>query len=446
MFEKLRLRLTLANLSVVLLVFVIVFTGVYITMYNSITNQSQQLMNLLTYSAVSGGEPQNAKMLGLLGNQSFIVAEISSSGAVTSYRIAPSLPGLEKENIVGLVNSALSQNILTRKQFYSYSSINPLVGKSMVIIMDAKPVQSDSGINYRTRLIRTSEAHLTIIFVNIDYEKSLLNSLRLNLIVIALAGLGLVFGASLFMAGKAVKPIKAAWEKQKNFVADASHELRTPLSVMQTNLELVMENSEETVQSQEKWLDNIYAENRHMTKLVNDLLLLARIDSDQKLLELKGFSMSDAVEEAVMPFVPVAGEKGIELSCQIKPDITFMGDESRIRQLVVILTDNAVKYTPSGGSISISLSIIKDSIEMAVADTGMGIAHENLSRIFERFYRIDESRSGENAGIGLGLSIAGWIVKEHHGIIRVESELGKGTIFKVIFSKNPRYKTGCLGQ
>ncbi|HWQ30805.1 MAG TPA: histidine kinase dimerization/phospho-acceptor domain-containing protein [Negativicutes bacterium] len=383
MFDKLRLRLTLANLSVVLQVFIIVFTGVYITMYNSITNQSQQLMNLLTFSTVSGGEPQNAKMLGLLGNQSFIIAEISSLGAVTSYRIAPSLPGLEKENIVGLVKSVLSQNTPTRKRFSSYSSINPLIGTAMVIITDAQPVQSDSGISYRTRLIRTSDDHLTMIFININYEKSLLSSLRLNLIAIALAGLGLVFGASLFMAGRTVKPIKAAWEKQKSFVADASHELRTPLSVMQTNLELVMGNIEETVLSQEKWLDNISAENKHMTKLVNDLLLLARIDSDQKLLEFNGFSMSSAVEEAVRPFIPVATEKTLAFNYHIKPDVNFIGDESR---------------------------------------------------------------GGETAGVGLGLSIAGWIVKEHHGIIKVESELGKGTSFKIIFSKNPKHKTVSIGH
>lgn len=197
-----------------------------------------------------------------------------------------------------------------------------------------------------------------------------------------------------------------------------------------------MENRDETVESQTKWLENIHVENKHMTKLVSDLLLLARTDSDQQLLEMKDFSISKSVEEAVTAFIPVAEEKNIKIEHSVTQDLSFFGDESRIKQLAVILLDNAVKYTPAGGSISFVLESNKNSIEMIVSDTGEGIEKENLEKIFERFYRVDKARSSETAGTGLGLSIASWIVKEHHGTISVESKLGEGTTFRVTFPQN----------
>ncbi|HYE83152.1 MAG TPA: ATP-binding protein [Clostridia bacterium] len=437
MFNKLKLRLTLGNLAVVILIFIIVFTGVYITMYRSITSQTVQLINLLTYSIVSGENTPNPSLLGLFGNHDFFIVEKSASGNIF---ITPPMPELTGEYIKELADKAMTSKERSRQLVLNFTDIR---GKSPADVsinvrIKAGTIQSSTGNLFSTRLITTTDGNISIIFVNIDYENSLLRSLGINLVIVAMIGLGLVFAGSYFMAGRAIKPINAAWEKQKSFVADASHELRTPLSVMQTNLELVMENKEETVESQSKWLENIYVENKHMTRLVSNLLLLARVDSGQKLLEMKNFPLSMSVEEAATPFVPVAEEKGIKIDLSINPDVNFYGDESKIRQLVVILLDNAVKYTSSGGRISLELKSNKDSIEILVSDTGEGIGKEDLDRIFERFYRIDKARSSETDGIGLGLSIASWIVKEHHGIITVDSTLGKGTTFKIVFPKNTK--------
>jgi signal transduction histidine kinase len=402
-------------------------------------------MNVLTYSIVSGGEPQNPKMLGLLGNHAFIIADLSPSGQVTDYKSTPFMQEPPITHVDEIVKKITNLNGSSNKLFKGFYNINPFGNKSSVIILQPSPIQSNSGVTYLARLLKKADDSFSIIFVNIDYENNLLKSLRFNLITIALAGLCLIFAGSLFMAGRAVKPIKAAWEKQKNFVADASHELRTPLSIMQTNLELVMENKAETVESQTKWLENVYLENKHMTKLVSDLLLLARADSDQKLLEMKSFSMSIAAEEAATPFIPVAEEKEVKINLSIASDVSFFGDESRIKQLLVILLDNAVKYTPPGGRVSLVLESNKDNIQMLVTDTGEGISKENLEKIFERFYRVDKARSSETGGIGLGLSIAGWIVKEHHGTINVGSTLGKGTTFKITFPRNIKHK-GVVAQ
>jgi signal transduction histidine kinase len=446
MFNKLRLKLTLANLIVVVIIFIIVFTGVYVTMYQSIIRQSEQLMNVLTYSIINEGELKNPKMLGILGNQAFIVAEMSYSGQVTSYISTPFIAEPTKEYVDELVKNAIAQNGKIRILSNSYRNGDSTESKTAIIIMGSGTIQTSTGKTYISRLVKKENNSLSLVFINIDYEHSLLKSLRFNLVIVALAGLSLVFAGSLFMAGRAVKPIKAAWEKQKNFVADASHELRTPLSVMQANLELVMENKEDTVESQTKWLENIYFENKHMTRLVVDLLLLARADSGQKLLEMENFSLSTSVEKAAKPFIPLAEEKQIKIDLLIDPDVDFYGDESKIKQLVAILIDNAAKYTPSGGSISLKLKNNVDNVEIIISDTGVGIDKEYLEKIFERFYRVDKARSSENGGTGLGLSIASWIVKEHRGTINVDSVVGEGTTFKVVFPINTKQKLSCINN
>lgn len=439
MFNRLKLKLTLANVIVVVLIFIIVFTGVYVTMYNSIINQSEQLINLLTYNVINEEEPKNSKLLGLLGKQDFIVADITSSGQVADYSGTPFTTTLSKEYINELVDKTITQGGKNNYLFLRFSDIHKTTNlpenKSIEVKMKQGTIYASNGDAYFSRLVMKSDNSLSVILVNIDYENSLLKSLQLNLIIVAVIGLIFVFAGSLFMAGKAIKPIMSAWEKQKNFVADASHELRTPLSVIQANLELVMGNKEETVESQTKWLENINFENKHMSKLVADLLLLARADSGQKLLEMVNFSLSESIEKSVAPFVPVAEEKNINIDSVIAQDVNFFGDESRIKQLITILVDNAVKYTPSGGRIYVGLKSNKDNIEIDISDNGVGISKGDIQKIFERFYRVDKARGSESGGIGLGLSIASWIVKEHRGTINVDSTLDEGTTFKVLLPK-----------
>ena len=271
-----------------------------------------------------------------------------------------------------------------------------------------------------------------VVFQNAQPEEETLKRLGTVLVFIFLAGMAVVLLCSRFLAEKALIPIKKSWERQRNFVADASHELRSPLAVMQTNLELVMGNREDSVESQMKWLENIQAENKRMTKLVNDLLLLARADSDQQVMDKHLFPLREAVENSVAAFEPVAETKNIQMNLQLQDGIYILGDEDRIKQLTIILVDNAVKYTPSGGQVSVSLKKRENHAELIVADTGEGIESAYLDKIFERFYRIDKSRSRESGGTGLGLSIARWIVNEHRGGITVYSTPGKGSTFKVV--------------
>jgi signal transduction histidine kinase len=176
-----------------------------------------------------------------------------------------------------------------------------------------------------------------------------------------------------------------------------------------------------------------------MSKLVADLLFLARADSDEAI-SMSVFNLSDALNQAAVPFIPFAASKGIELVPKIEPDVFFYGNEGRLKQLIDILIDNAIKYTNAGDKVELKLHSGCSTIEITVSDTGEGIPGEHLGRIFERFYRIDKSRSREYGGTGLGLSIADRIVKEHKGIINVSSSAGKGAVFSITLPK-PKHES-----
>jgi signal transduction histidine kinase len=233
----------------------------------------------------------------------------------------------------------------------------------------------------------------------------------------------------LLLSKKAVRPVEKAWQKQLDFTADASHELRTPIAVIQTNLELVIDSPKETIESQMKWLKNIEAENKRMAKLVEDLLILSRVDTDQQALEIETFMLDEVVLEVLAPFEPIASGKNIELEVHVNDKIAFSGDRKRIKQLFVILVDNALNYTDSTGAVTVSLDHSEKEITLTVSDTGHGIESEHLDKIFDRFYRVTKTRKLNQDGSGLGLSIAKWIVQEHGGTIGVTSTLSVGTTF-----------------
>lgn len=252
-------------------------------------------------------------------------------------------------------------------------------------------------------------------------------------VVAIVVSLVLVFIASYIISKFALKPVKHAWQKQLDFTADASHELRTPLAVIKTNLEIVLDNPNETVESQLKWLKNIEIEHTRMTKLVEDLLTLSRADTGEQSLFTSTFLLDETAQVAINTFQSVCKQKELDLTHNIETNIPFSGDEKRISQLIIILLDNAVQYTQPKGKIHFELHKKENAIEFSVQDTGVGIFEEDTAKIFERFYRVNNTRQQNPDGSGLGLSIARWIVEQHKGKISVDSKLGKGTIFSVVF-------------
>lgn len=405
MFKELRYKLTITNVLVVGLIFILAFSSIYFLMARSISRQSDYIMGLIASDAQAGLSPTFPADRLKYRKITCFYAKTSPLGEIILY--SPELP-ISPEDLRNLVKNAMAQQntrgkLHTVDDDYRFLKINSI---------------SEAGFSF-------------IVFASTRMEDEILNRLLIVLMVIGFAGLLLAFFGSLFMAERALIPIKNSWERQKNFVADASHELRTPLSVIQTNLELVMSNPQDTVESQVKWLENIKAENNRLVKLVSDLLFLARADSHQANLEMKRFSLPSALKSALAPFEPVAQKKGLRLETYLEPVPEFYGDENRINQLALILLDNAMEHTPSGGTVRVELRTRLSNVEIVVADTGEGIDKEHLERIFERFYRIDKARSRQSGNIGLGLAIAQWIVKEHRGQIIVSSSPGEGTTFQV---------------
>lgn len=261
------------------------------------------------------------------------------------------------------------------------------------------------------------------------------DSLR-NLLIIIVSGLVIgmlsIILAGYSLARRAMVPIQDSWERQQQFVADASHELRTPLAVINSNAELMLRHPSHTVEEESIRVTNIVREVRRMTKLVADLLTLARSDANQSELKLGLVNLSELIETIAGQFIPLAEMEGLTLQAVTGDRLELAADRERLHQLLVILLDNAIKYTPPPGEIIITGNKQGNSLVVTVEDSGQGIAAEDLPRVFDRFYRGDKVRSREKGGTGLGLSIAKWIVEQHDGKIGVESRPSGGAKFSIV--------------
>jgi heavy metal sensor kinase len=224
--------------------------------------------------------------------------------------------------------------------------------------------------------------------------------------------------------------IEAAFQRQRQFTADAAHELRTPLSIMQTGLDVVLSQSR-SADEYHSTLENIHEEVLRLSQLTTHLLMLARVDAHTLTIEPHPIDLSLLLNTVTEQISIAAEQKQITLHCDIPAHMIIHADEDRLIQLTLNLLENAVKYTPIGGSITVKLSQSNHQVCFSIADTGMGIAPQHLTHIFDRFYRIDRARNRQQGGVGLGLAIAQQIVQLHHGSIHVVSQVGSGSEFTV---------------
>ena len=226
--------------------------------------------------------------------------------------------------------------------------------------------------------------------------------------------------------------IEVAFTRVTEFTADASHELRTPISLIRTEAELALRRSRNEEEYREA-LRHILLEAERTTSLIEELLDLARADSGRQALSIQAVDLRGTLQDVALGWRAVASVRGLQFSERIlNAELRVLGDGLALRRVVNILLDNAFKYTPSpGGVVTLAAEQRDGAALVSVRDNGMGIAEDEQGKIFERFYRVDKARSRELGGAGLGLSIAQWIVQQHHGRIRVESTLGAGSIFYV---------------
>jgi heavy metal sensor kinase len=221
-----------------------------------------------------------------------------------------------------------------------------------------------------------------------------------------------------------------SFDTMRRFVADASHELRTPISVIRGEADVALSQERNPAEYRES-LAVVLDESRRLSCLVDDLLNLARADAGHVALLTHDFYLNELLAECCRSVQGLAHARGLQLDCRAGSDLQFTGDEQLLRRLIVNLLDNAIRYTPSGGTVTALLEAGDATVQLRIADTGTGIAPTDAARIFERFYRAGEARNRQDGGFGLGLAIVQWIAEAHRGTVECTSELGQGSVFTV---------------
>lgn len=455
MFKQLRNKLLIMNMVIITILLIIAFSAIYLSTYNDIQQTIQ--MDLSRLSDMKGRPGDDFKLddrpEGSLDQPlgDTVITDISSESVSTTLANAadsadfngfPSEDDFFDDTKQQMSERNVSFTLITDTQYnlLSSSSLFDMDDAFYASAVDVIALAQDMGGQFEldgnewAYKITAYGGGYRIVGLDVTTQQAVLTRLIYTFLIVAAASLLFIFLISRFLTNKSIEPIIEAFEKQKQFVADASHELKTPLAVINTNVDVLLSNPDETIVSQSKWLRYIKSESERMSKLTNDLLYLTQVDYSEASMIFTDFNLSDTVENILLTMEATAFEKNLDLSYRIEPDIHTRGNAEQLTQVAVILLDNAIKYTPEKGTIHLELKRTAHHIQLSVANSGEGISPEHLPKIFDRFYRTDKSRARQSGGYGLGLSIAKAIVEQHGGKIGVESIVGKSTTFTVRLS------------
>ena len=255
------------------------------------------------------------------------------------------------------------------------------------------------------------------IFLNRERELSTFRTFLWTGVGISAAGFFMVFLLLMPLSARIVRPIAQSYEKQKQFITDAGHELKTPITIIRADTDVLLEDLPGS-----EWIADIRTQTERLSSLTNDLIYLSRMEEEGAKPQMLDFPLSDVVSDETQPFQSVAVTQNKTFSADIQPMLTLCGDEKSIRKLVSILLDNAMKYSPEGGSIALSLKRTGRQTVLSVTNTAENLEKGSQDQLFDRFYRADASRNSETGGFGLGLAIAKAVVESHKGKIRANSD------------------------
>lgn len=267
----------------------------------------------------------------------------------------------------------------------------------------------------------------TIVFSDTTTEKATLKNMVYSCLLVLFVAMLVFLGISILLSHWVIKPVATAWDRQRQFVADASHELKTPLSVIMANAEL-MQNDDTSEADLKAFSGNILSMTYQMRSLVENMLEMARVDNGTLEMKLVPVDFSQLVNDAVLSFQLLYEEKDLGLRCTVADGIGIQGSEHHLYQVLDVLLDNALKYSTDHGIVSVDLASSGRNCTLSVASPGEAISKEDLSNIFKRFYRADKART-MNGSYGLGLSIAESIVTAHKGKIWAQSKNGYNTFY-----------------
>lgn len=399
MFKKLRFKLLLINMSLLTTVFIAIFGTIFVI---SSINMNREISTTL-YALIYNAPKVNP-------STTFIALEIDQNGNIMK----------QTQSFNTEVDKTILKNV-------ALAVLNNRVNSGIVTISDSSYSYLKS-INLNTKITR-------IVFVDRSNYQNFLYQLFKSFLLVGLLSLVILFIISVYLTNKTIQPIKQAFDKQKQFIADASHELKTPLTIIKTNTSLILSNPDDSVKHQAKWINYINSQIDRMSKLIDEMLSLAKLDAQESNIILLPINISKIIESMILMFDAIIYENNINLESDIKKDVFVHGDKENLKKLFSILIDNAIKHTNKNGILSIKLFTDRNKVKIIVKNTGQGIAKKNLEKIFDRYYRADNSRGRQTGGYGLGLSIAKSIVLKHKGKIYAQSTLNKNTSFIIELPK-----------
>lgn len=424
LFQGVRIRLTLWYCGVLGVALILFGVALYIGTQNALLNPvdanatmhaqehvGQWLADSPDHACLSQGFPgfpgSPAPALG--SPMSEMVACFDQNGALLYNYTGTALP-------TAFLSNSLAKTVLQTGQV-THDIVN---GGSTFgqIYRYARVVPNPTGSGY---------IGVVVIGESVQVQETTLNSLsNLMLIIGGLSLLGAGLGG-LFLANRALVPVRLAWTHQQRFIADASHELRTPLTLLRADAEVLLRGRARMDVEDAMLLEDIVAEANHMSTLATNMLTLARLDNSATHREYEVVNLAELANAGVRRVQALADQKEISIHMEQENTPSVIGDPTLLEQAILALLDNALKYNRRGGQITVRTAVQHDHALLEVCDTGIGIAAEHLPHLGERFYRVDKARSREAGGTGLGLSIARGIAITHGGTLTLTSTLDQGT-------------------
>ena len=398
MLKRLRIKFVAVIMAIVTVLFVVIFGLVLHLTKQNIERESIQMMRAMAFRPMMSAPlnkpddmPDNIRL-------PFFTVDISSDGSIKA----------SGGDYFDLTDESL---------------LNELVNA-----VDEKSKETGILSKYDLRYMKAEKGRdRTIVFADISSEKAMLKGLITNSAVIGLIGYAVIFIISLLLAKWVTKPVEKTWNEQKQFIADASHELKTPITVIMTNAEMMADKSY-SESDREGFIKNILSTSKRMRGLVESLLELARLDNNRAPKKFVSIDYSKLINDSILPFEPLFFENDMVLDTEIEDGITVEGDKDKLRQVVSILLDNALKYSDPVEKVTVRLKRQTSGCLLSVSGHGTPLSKEDCLNIFKRFYRVDKARN-DGQSYGLGLAIADSIVSEHDGKIWAESENGYNTFY-----------------
>jgi signal transduction histidine kinase len=416
MLDRLRWRLTLGYAVIFALVLLLLGTATVLGFWRELTDQQDTLLTQ---------EAKDVKRNLLEGDHREVLAEGSAEyswvtldpdGSVTDRD-----PTAATLGTLGLPSKELARQALEENEGVSATISGPQ-GRVRVVSMPMRESGEVIGVVQYARSLKG--------------VRQTIGRLVLVLLPVALGGLGAVLLGGLFMAGRAVRPARESFERQRAFVADASHELKTPLTMIRADTEVLMYRGR-LHEEDEKLVEHALAETDRMGAVLSDLLLVARLDAGKLEVAEKPFDLAPVLAEEAERFGARAAAKGVELEVETSGELPVSGDAKRTGQILAVLLDNAVRFAPEGGQIAVTGRLGKRWAQASVMDTGPGITPEHLPRVFDRFYRAESARTRREVGggTGLGLAIARDLARAQGGYLEADKEEGWGAVFRLSLPK-----------